>query len=68
MLCLEMPRLSQHELTATGAIPPSTGGGCRGKSNAEKVLTNLKDFFGNLFLIGLLTIVLFAWRGFGMRP
>ena len=60
--------LSQPELTAAGATPPTTGGGgCFGKSNSPKIFTDLKDFFGDLFLLGLLTVVLVAWRGFGVR-
>ena len=54
--------LSQAELEVTGAVPPSTGGGCRSKSS--KTLNDLKDFFGDLFLLGLLSIVLVAWRGY----
>ena len=56
--------LTNADLEYTGAVPPSTGS-CNG--NSPKILTDLKGFFGDLFLLGLLTIVLVAWRGFGVR-
>ena len=55
--------LSEDELRVAGAESPCSGCFCSGKST--KVL---KDFFGDLFLLGLLSIALVAWRGFGVRP
>ena len=67
--------LNQLELEDAGAVPGTggegegkTGGGCFKESNSPKIFTDLKNFFGELFLLGLLTIVLVAWRGFGGRP
>jgi hypothetical protein len=61
--------LSQAELELVGAVPPSSGGGgCFKKSNSSRIFTDLKDLFGDLFLLGLLSFVLIAWRGFGVRP
>ena len=58
----ELPR---SELEATGATPPRAGG-CNSKST--KTLTDLKDFFGDLFLLALLTLTLIAWRGTRLSP
>ena len=46
--------------------PDDTHGGCNGKST--KIITNLKNFFGDLFLLGLLTITLLSWRALQLRP
>ena len=59
-------QLTQVELEANGDTHPPTSSGCNGEST--KTLTNLKDFFGDLFLLGLLSIVLVAWRRFSVRP
>jgi len=40
----------------------------RRKVNSPEILADLKYFFGDLFLLGLLSIVLVAWRGFGVKP
>ena len=56
------------ELSADELAPRSTGGGCNGGGKSLKTLTDLKDFFGDLFLLGLLSIILVAWRGLGTKP
>jgi hypothetical protein len=39
------------------------GSGCR--NNSLKVLNDFKDVVGDLFLLGLLAVVLVAWGGSG---
>ena len=39
-----------------------------GGGKSTNALTNFKDFFGDLFLLGLLALVFVAWRRFGERP
>ena len=71
--------LSEAELVVADAAPSGEGegeieskgdtrGGCFSKGNSSKVLRGIKDFFGDLFLLGLLSIILIAWRGYGVRP
>ena len=56
--------LTQEELIAAGAVPPTNdGNGCFANSKTETPLTNLKDFLGDLFLLGLL-----AWCRTTSRP
>lgn len=61
--------LSQEELDAAVAKKADhENGGCFSGGKSLGVLTDLKAFFGDLFLLGLLSVVLVAWRGFGVRP
>ena len=57
--------LTQAELEAGGAVPPR--GGCAAMKS-RTALFDMKDFFGDLFLLGLISIVFLAWRGFGVKP
>ena len=45
-----------------------TGGGCFAYGKLSKILTDFRGFLGDLFLLGLLSLVLVAWRGFGVKP
>ena len=56
-----------NELTEAELEAGPATGGCFGGGKSLKLVTDLKDFFGDLFLLGLLTIVLVAWRGFGVK-
>ena len=58
--------LSRTELELTGAMAYASGGGCFSGGKSLDALSDLKDFFGDLFLLGLLSIVLVAWRGIGL--
>ena len=55
------------ELSADELAPKSTNGGCFGSGKSLQSLEGLKDFFGDLFLLGLLATSLVAWRGFASR-
>jgi hypothetical protein len=59
--------LTQLELEATGAVAPPSGG-CNSGEKSLKALSDIKNFFGDLFLLGLLALVLVAWRGVAPRP
>jgi len=58
--------LSRNELIFAGAQePPTTSDGC---CFDAKSTNRLKNFFGDLFLLELLSIVFVAWRGVGPHP
>jgi hypothetical protein len=53
--------VTREELEIAGAVRPAKGG-CRGR--ATKTVSSVKDYIGDLFLLGLLTLTLVAWRRF----
>jgi len=59
--------VSQAELIAAGAVLPAKGG-CFGGGKVGKVVSDIKNFFGELFVLGLLSIVFVVWGRFGVRP
>jgi hypothetical protein len=74
-------RLSDSELVASGlstaensapenGLTPKgdTRGGCFAKEGLVKTFSNLKDFVGDLFLLGLVLTILAGSRGFKSRP
>ena len=58
-------QLSQAELD--DVIAPTTSG-CNSGNKSQKTFSNLKDFFGDLFLLALLSLVRATWRGLKVRP
>ena len=57
-----------HRDDVLGSLANAIEGDIGGEDPELLVADGLKDLFGDLFLLGLLTIVLVAWRGFGVRP
>ena len=65
---IEISEPSVPTIGAPWYTVPSTGGnGCFGGSKAGKTLGDLKDFFGDLFLLGLLSISFVTWRRLASR-
>ena len=58
--------LSTTELMDPGAKRPKRG--CFGLFKSNKGVLGIKDFLGDIFLLGLLSMVFVGWRAVGIRP